>query len=69
LKSEVALVISGESKKNEVIVSSDGGSFYDRIALADNTLRSSANDQWMKMGLNAFLLLMLGASVWLMFRK
>lgn len=69
LKPKVALMISGESKKNEAIVSSDGGSFYDRIALADNTLRSSANDRWMKMGMNIILVLLLGASAWLMFRK
>jgi BatD DUF11 like domain len=69
LKSQVALVISGESKKNESIVSSDGGSFYDRIATADNTLQSTAINQWMKLCLNIFLVLMLGVSAWLLFRK
>jgi hypothetical protein len=69
LKSQVSLVISGESRKNEFISSSDGGSFYDRIVLADNTLRSNASSQWMKIGLNVFALLMLGGSAWLMFKK
>ena len=69
LKSKVSLVISGESKKNDFISSSDGGSFYDRIGLADNTLRSSASGAWLKIALNVFALLMLGGSVWLMFKK
>ena len=69
LKPQVALVVSGESKKNESIISSDGGSFYDRIAVADNSLRSSANAGRIKLGLNVFLVLLLGAAVWIMFRK
>jgi len=69
LKSNVSLVVTGESKKNEFISSSDGESFYDRISLADNTLRSSTSGRWMKIGMNIFAVLMLGASVWLMFRK
>lgn len=69
LKPQVAVVISGESKKNEFIKSSEGDSFYDRIAKADNTLRSAESERMIKMGINIFLVLMLGASVWLMFRK
>lgn len=69
LKSQVALVISGESKKNEFISASDGGSFYDRIGLADNKVFSTSASQKMKLGLNIGLLLVLGCSVWLMFRK
>lgn len=69
LRSQVVLAISGESKKNESIMSSDGGSFYDRIAVADNTLRSHSSDAWLKIGVNIFLVLMLGASIWFMFRK
>ena len=69
LKPKVSLVISGESKKNDFISSSDGGSFYDRISLVDNTLRSSASKSWVKIGLNVFGLLILGISVWLMFKK
>ena len=69
LKSKVSLVVSGESKQNEFISSSDGGSFYDRISTADNTLRSAKSNDLMKMGLNIFTLLLLGGSVWMMFRK
>jgi hypothetical protein len=69
LKSKVSLVITGESKKNDFISSSDGGSFYDRIAVADNTPRSNASANWIKFGLNIFALLLLGASAWLMFKK
>lgn len=69
LKSKVSLVISGESKKNDFIGSSDGGSFYDRISLADNTLQSNESKGLVRIGLNIFALLMLGLSVWLMFKK
>lgn len=69
LKSKVSLAITGESKKNEFIGSSDGGSFYDRISLADNTLKSSTAGTWKKIAMNIFMLLMLGASAWLMFKK
>jgi hypothetical protein len=69
LKSKVSLVINGESMKNDFISSSDGGSFYDRIATADNTLQPNKPNPWFKMGINALALLMIGASVWLMFRK
>jgi hypothetical protein len=55
--------------KNDFISSSDGGSFYDRIATADNTLQPNKPNPWFKMGINALALLMIGASVWLMFRK
>ena len=69
LKPKVSLVISGESKKNDFISSSDGGSFYDRIATADNTLQSNKPSPWLKIGINALALLMIGGSAWLMFRK
>jgi hypothetical protein len=69
LKPKVSLAISGESKQNEFISSRDGESFYDRIALSDNTLRSTKPNPWYSIGLNALGLLMIGASVWLIFKK
>jgi BatD DUF11 like domain len=69
LKSKVSVVITGESKKNEFISSSDGGSFYDRISLADNNLRPTGSNGWLKIGLNVLALLMVGGSGWLMFKK
>ena len=69
LQSKVSLVISGESKKNDVISSNDGGSFYDRIALADNALQATHPNPWFKISIHALAFLMIGASVWLIFRK
>lgn len=69
LKPRVSLVINGESLKNDLISSRDGGSFYDRIASADNTLQSNNKSPWIKIAMNGLALLMVGASAWLMFRK
>jgi len=69
LKSKVGLAINGESKKNDFISSSDGGSFYDRISLADNILRSTKPSAWIKMGFSALAVVMIGVSVWLVFKK
>lgn len=67
LKSQVVLQVQGESRRNQAIQSTDVGSFYDRIDTADNALRSTTNNGWTKIGLNLFILLMLGASVYLVF--
>lgn len=69
LKSQKIVNVTGESKKNQSIESTDTGSFYDRITSADNTLRSSVAEGWTKIGMNIFILLILGASVYLVFRK
>ncbi|MEQ8304628.1 MAG: BatD family protein [Cyclobacteriaceae bacterium] len=69
LASSKMVNVTGESKKNLAIESKDQGSFYDRISLADNTLHSSIGDGWIKIGANIFILLMLGASVFLVFKK
>lgn len=69
LKSKVGLVINGESKKNEAIISGNGSSFYERINLADNTLQSTKGNSWMKMAVNIFMVIMVMASVWLLFPR
>ena len=69
LQSKQVVQVSGESLQNQTIESKDTGSFYDRISLADNTLSSALDEQWTKMTLNIFILLMLGASVFLVFKK
>lgn len=69
LKSNYTVTVTGESQKNNSIDSQDPGSFYDRIALADNTLHSSIENNWMKIGANLFILLMIGLSAFLVFRK
>lgn len=69
LQSTRVVTVTGESQQNQVIESKDPGSFYDRISLADNTLHSSIDEDWIKIGANIFILLMLGASVFLVFKK
>ncbi|MCB0487107.1 MAG: BatD family protein [Cyclobacteriaceae bacterium] len=69
LKSNYSVSVTGESQRNQVIENKDQGSFYDRIAVADNTLHSSMDGNWIKIGANLFILLMLGASVFLVFKK
>lgn len=69
LKSQQRLSVTGESQKNLAIESNDTGSFYDRIDLLDNTLISSAQGDWMKIGINLFILMVLGLSAYLVFKK
>jgi hypothetical protein len=69
LKSKLTVYVTGESKKNEAIQSNDLGSFYDGIESADNTLQKVHNVQWQKWVFNGFIVLMLGAAVFLVVRK
>ena len=69
LKPQAVVTVTGESQQNQAIESNDAGSFYDRISVADNNLHSSVGDGWLKMGLNIFILLALGASAYLVFKK
>ncbi len=39
LRSQLTLYVTGESKKNEAILSNDLGNFYDKIGATDNTLQ------------------------------
>lgn len=69
LHSQYSVHVTGESQQNQSIESKDPGSFYDRINIADNTIHSSTDSNWMKIGVNIFILLVLGASVFLVFKK
>ena len=69
LRSIQVVNVIGESQRNQAIESTDTGSFYDRIGTTDNTLQSSIASDWIKMGLNIFILLMLGACAYLVFKK
>jgi hypothetical protein len=69
LHSTEVIKVSGESQRNIAIESNNPGSFYDQIDTSDNTLRLTANNHWIKIGANIFILLMLGASVFLVFKK
>jgi hypothetical protein len=61
--------VEGESKKNEVIQSSDPGSFYDKISLAENVLQTRENRTWTFWLFSGFIAVMFGGSIVLLFKK
>ncbi|HTG57359.1 MAG TPA: BatD family protein [Niabella sp.] len=69
LKSKLTVYVTGESKKNEAIQSNDLGSFYDKLDSADNSLRPVANTHWQQWVFSGFIVLMVGAAVFLIFKK
>lgn len=69
LKAQAAVVVKGESLKNEAIESADAGSFYDKINSTDNTLRAITDTGWLKPILTIFILVMLAGSAYLVFKK
>ena len=69
LKSQQVVTVAGESFKNQAIGSNDLGSFYDRIDATDNTLRAMSNNRWMKLTLNIFIVLVLGATVYFLLKS
>lgn len=69
LKSKLTVNVTGESKKNESILANDAGNFYDKIGSLNNTLVVAENNNWLKWVLNSFVVVMLGASVYLVARK
>ena len=46
LRSNLSLFVSGQSRRNEYISSTDLGSFYDRISFEDNKLRKLKSSLW-----------------------
>jgi hypothetical protein len=69
LKSQQVVTVAGESSKNQSIGSNDLGSFYDRIDATDNTLQSFTDGNTMKWIINIFIVLVLGATLFLIFKK
>jgi hypothetical protein len=69
LRSTITVNVKGESRKNEAIESNDLGSFYDKIDTADNSLRGIADTGWHKIAFNIFILVVLAASAYLVFKK
>ncbi len=69
LHSNLTVYITGESKKNEVIDSQDPGSFYEQISAADNTLKKVASEDKNHWWFHGFLVLMVGTSLVLLFKK
>jgi hypothetical protein len=69
LSSELVVRVSGESKKNEIIESYDPGNFYDGSSVADNALKQLHNDRLSKWLFQGFIVIMIGASAIVLFRK
>jgi len=69
LRSNYTLRVEGESQKNQFIESTDLGSFYDRLDASDNQLQVAGAFDWMKTGLNIFILIVLAGSAYLIFKK
>jgi len=69
LQSNTVIHITGESKKNETIIANDLGQFYDLIDVEDNALISKNDWDRIKLVANAFILLILAASAYVVFKK
>lgn len=69
LTSQIALNVTGESKKNVSISSTDLGSFYDNIDVASNELKSLREDKTTQIIANLLILAMLAGAGYLFFRK
>ncbi len=69
LQSNVVINVTGESKKNETIIANDLGNFYDLIEVEDNTLMRQNNWDKIKIVANGFILLILAASAYVIFKK
>lgn len=69
LRSQLTAYVTGESRKNEVIQANDEGTFYDRIAMADNNIRRVNDTNWIQAGLGIFAVLAFGVSIYLVVKK
>jgi hypothetical protein len=69
LKSRLTVYVTGESTRNEVIEANDDGSFYDKIQTAGNSLMVISDHGWQQTIFGIFILLVLGFSAYLVFKK
>ena len=69
LKSELDLLVTGESRKNLTIASNDLGDFYDRIDEVDNTLGPLKQTSWFIIFVNGMVVVILGLTAFLLFKK
>ncbi len=69
LRSQVSLNVTGESKKNVSISSTDLGSFYDSIDMKSNELQNLKEGRAMQILANVLILAMLGGAAVLFFKK
>ena len=61
--------VTGESRVNENILSSDVGIFYDRIEFEDNKLSGAHQVEWLKVFANILILVMLALSAFIILKK
>ena len=69
LRSGLMVRVEGESHRNQAIRSTDLGSFYDRIDLADTTLHASTEMGWVRTVSYLFAALVVTASLFIFFRR
>jgi oxygen tolerance protein BatD len=69
LTSEVKINVTGESKKNVSISSTDLGSFYDGLDLESNKIQSLRGGLAMQILANILILAMLGGATFMYFKK
>lgn len=69
LKSEIVLSVTGESRQNQSIAATDLGNFYDKIETADNSLYSLRGSSAINWLFNGAILVILGLTVYVLFRK
>ena len=69
LKSTVKLTVTGESKENVSISSTDLGSFYDNIDVASNEMQSLNKSNVTQIIANLLIVAMLGAAAFLFIKK
>ena len=69
LTSQIKLKVTGESKKNASISSTDLGSFYDNIDMASNQLQSLKEDNTFQIIANILIITMFAAAGYLFLKK
>ncbi|MEO9965924.1 MAG: BatD family protein [Reichenbachiella sp.] len=69
LKSEIVLTVTGESKKNEYILSNDMGSFYDAIDIEDNELQPLDAKDRLRSVANIAIFVLIGMVALAIFKK
>ena len=69
LKANVVLTVTGESRKNESIISNDLGSFYDLIEIESNEIMYQTNWSTLRIVTNGFILLIIILSVFFIYKN
>jgi len=69
LQSKISVMVDGESRKDLSIASNDLGDFYNEINSADNSIKSLKPESWIKYLINIFVVIILGFTAFLLFKK